>query len=183
MPVAGGVLRVVGFKPTFGLVSTQGILGDQPPPDETIRWLSHAGITTRSVADTRIVLAALTGGAPEARATPRVGTDVAIPRWDFSQGIANIEADRQSLALFDEFDVVILPTLTTPTPTVREAAGNEQYLSPANTVFANYYGLPAISVPSGVDANGLPIGMQIVGKAGSDWTVLAYAIDFAISTS
>src|SRR6185369_6007490 len=109
-------------------------------------------------------------------ATPRVGTNVAIPHWDFSQGIANIEADRKSLTLFDDIDVVILPTMTTSTPLVRDAAGDEQYLSPANTVFANYYGLPAISVPWGVDPNGLPIGMQIVGKAGSDWTVLDYAL-------
>lgn len=50
---------VVGFKGTYNLISTKGILDGEQPPDETILWLSHAGITTRSVADTAIVLSVL----------------------------------------------------------------------------------------------------------------------------
>ncbi len=49
---------VVGFKGTYGLISTQGIL-DGEPVDESIMWLGHAGITTRSVSDTRIMVGAL----------------------------------------------------------------------------------------------------------------------------
>ena len=190
---------VVAFKPTYGLISTEGILADQPPPDETIRWLSHAAITAKSVRDVMLVFEALTGIAPPTRTNPRLGVaanfeaddevraafqpfaagliPTTVPHWEFSRGIANIEHDRKTLTLFDEIDVLLLPTTTTPTPLVREAAGNEQYLSPANTLFANYYGLPAISIPCGVDANGLPIGLQIVGKAHGDWTVLRVAED------
>lgn len=47
---------VVGFKGTYGLISPKGILDGEQPPDEAILWLSHPGITTRSVEDTAIVL-------------------------------------------------------------------------------------------------------------------------------
>src|SRR6185295_7297661 len=49
---------VVGFKGTYGLISSQGILEGEKA-DETILWLAHPGITTRSVTDTAFVLNAL----------------------------------------------------------------------------------------------------------------------------
>jgi aspartyl-tRNA(Asn)/glutamyl-tRNA(Gln) amidotransferase subunit A len=49
---------VVGFKGTYGLVSAEGILEGEKA-DETILWLAHPGITTRSAADTAIVLNAI----------------------------------------------------------------------------------------------------------------------------
>jgi aspartyl-tRNA(Asn)/glutamyl-tRNA(Gln) amidotransferase subunit A len=52
---------VVGFKATYDLISTKGILDGEQPPDEMIVWLSHAAITTRNVEDTAIVLSALVG--------------------------------------------------------------------------------------------------------------------------
>ncbi len=46
---------VVGFKGSSDLISTKGILGDQPV-DDFIRWMAHAAVTTRSAADTALVL-------------------------------------------------------------------------------------------------------------------------------
>lgn len=46
---------MVGFKGSSDLISTKGILGDQPV-DDFIRWMSHAAVTTRSAADTALVL-------------------------------------------------------------------------------------------------------------------------------
>jgi aspartyl-tRNA(Asn)/glutamyl-tRNA(Gln) amidotransferase subunit A len=46
---------VVGFKGSPDLISLEGILGDQPV-DDFIRWMSHAAVTTRSAADTALVL-------------------------------------------------------------------------------------------------------------------------------
>ncbi|KRW96831.1 amidase [Paracoccus sp. MKU1] len=46
---------VIGFKGGFDLISTKGILGDEPV-DDFIRWMAHAGITTRSAADTALML-------------------------------------------------------------------------------------------------------------------------------
>src|SRR5215204_1378437 len=49
---------VVGFKGSSDLISMKGILGDQPA-DDLVRWMAHAAVTTRSAADTALVLNAL----------------------------------------------------------------------------------------------------------------------------
>jgi aspartyl-tRNA(Asn)/glutamyl-tRNA(Gln) amidotransferase subunit A len=70
----------------------------------------------------------------------------------------------------------VLPTLAAPTPTVDEARERGALaVAPDNTFFCNYYGLPAISVPAGVDSNGLPLGIQFVGPRGGDYQLLALA--------
>jgi amidase len=38
--------------------------------------------------------------------------------------------------------------------------------------FISILGVPALSVPCGFTAEGLPVGLQIVGRAGADWDVL-----------
>ena len=59
--------------------------------------------------------------------------------------------------------------------TVEQARAKPQALSAANTMFANYFGLPAVSVPCGFDTRGLPIGLQIVGKPWNEAAVLELA--------
>jgi len=71
--------------------------------------------------------------------------------------------------------VLVLPTTVTATLAVNDAVKNELALSPALTMFANYYGLPAVSVPCGFDRNGLPVGLQIVARPRGDLTVLQFA--------
>ncbi len=102
---------------------------------------------------------------------------VAVPFSNPGCGQANIEADRKSIAgqAFKDIDVLLLPTTTTTVPAINDAGVNPQALSPQNTVFANYYGLPAISVPCGFDRSGLPLGLQIVGKPWDEATVLHLA--------
>lgn len=77
--------------------------------------------------------------------------------------------------VFGEADVLVLPTLAHSLPTLKAAGKEAQALSPQNTFFANYYGLPAISLPCGFDANGLPTGLQLVGKQGCDSDLLRLA--------
>ncbi|HEX9311042.1 MAG TPA: amidase family protein, partial [Gemmatimonadaceae bacterium] len=80
---------------------------------------------------------------------------------------------------FKDIDVLLLPTTTSTVPTIKEAGTDPQALSAENTVFANYYGVPAISVPCGFDKNGLPLGLQIVAKPWDEASVLhlAYRYD------
>src|SRR5262252_4479598 len=103
-----------------------------------------------------------------------------IPRMG---DLHRIEADRASIAerAFNEIDVLLLPTLTTTVPAVKDVRGNPQALSPAHTMFANYFGLPAISMPCGFDTRDLPIGLQIVGKPWHDATVLRLARQYEIA--
>jgi aspartyl-tRNA(Asn)/glutamyl-tRNA(Gln) amidotransferase subunit A len=104
--------------------------------------------------------------------------EIRVPFEAATFDVKNIERDRATIeaSLFADVDAIMLPTLAAPTPTVDDArAGGEQAVSPNNTFFCNYYGLPAISVPGGVDKNGLPFGVQFVGPKGGDASVLALA--------
>ncbi len=70
------------------------------------------------------------------------------------------------LAAFEQADVLLGAT----TPTVAFALGEktadplEMYLADVFTTGANLAGLPAVSLPCGTDAAGLPIGMQLIGR-------------------
>jgi aspartyl-tRNA(Asn)/glutamyl-tRNA(Gln) amidotransferase subunit A len=111
-------------------------------------------------------------------------SSVAAPFGDPTGGIGNIEADRKGIPgqAFKDIDVLLLPTTPTTVPTIKEAGTNQQALSPENTVFANYYGIPAISIPCGFDKHGLPLGFQIVGKPWDEEVVLRLAHQYQIST-
>ena len=107
-------------------------------------------------------------------------SEAKVPPAD-PRNLANIKEDRASIAerTFAGIDLLVLPTTTTTVPRIEDAQGNPQALSPENTLFANYYGLPAISVPCGKDTNGLPLGFQIAGKPNDDLAVLQLAHRFA----
>jgi aspartyl-tRNA(Asn)/glutamyl-tRNA(Gln) amidotransferase subunit A len=111
-------------------------------------------------------------------------TSVAVPFGNAGGGLGNIEADRKAIAgnTFKDIDVLLLPTTTTTVPAIKAAFANPQALSPQNTVFANYYGLPAISVPCGFGGNGLPLGLQMVGKPWDEATVLHLAYCYETTT-
>jgi hypothetical protein len=49
------------------------------------------------------------------------------------------------------------------------------YLNDVFTVTANLAGLPGISVPTGLDSGGLPLGLQVIGKALDEATVFQVA--------
>ena len=109
---------------------------------------------------------------------------VPAPFGDPSGGISTIEADRKTITsqAFKDIDLLLLPTTATIVPTIQEAGDNPQALSPENTVFANYYGQPAISVLCGFDANGLPLGLQIVSKPWGESAVLRLAYQYQEAT-
>jgi aspartyl-tRNA(Asn)/glutamyl-tRNA(Gln) amidotransferase subunit A len=83
---------------------------------------------------------------------------------------------------WDRVDVVLAPA----TPNAAFAPGDitdpvEMYLNDVFTVTVNMAGLPAISVPAGLNAAGLPLGLQLIGKAFDEPTLfqVAYAIEQA----
>jgi aspartyl-tRNA(Asn)/glutamyl-tRNA(Gln) amidotransferase subunit A len=78
---------------------------------------------------------------------------------------------------FDDVWGQVDAILTPSTPSAAFALGDKQidpvtmYLNDVFTVTANLAGLPGISVPAGLDANGLPLGLQVIGKALDEATV------------
>jgi aspartyl-tRNA(Asn)/glutamyl-tRNA(Gln) amidotransferase subunit A len=47
------------------------------------------------------------------------------------------------------------------------------YLNDVFTVTGNLAGLPGLSVPAGLDAQGLPLGLQVIGRAFDEETVFS----------
>ncbi len=118
-------------------------------------------------------------------------SEMEVPFEKASFDVKNIEADRQTISdiLFKDADVLVLPTTAENTPTIEEAekreslkAKNEVAFSANNTFFCNYFGLPAVSVPCGFDKNGLPLGLQIVGRHLDEAEVLALASRYQKAT-
>ncbi len=75
---------------------------------------------------------------------------------------------------FEAVDAVAMPT--TPTPPFRLGEKTEDplqmYLADVFTVSANLSGLPAVSVPCGLSAGRLPIGLQLTGRPFDEATLL-----------
>ncbi|HVU21621.1 MAG TPA: Asp-tRNA(Asn)/Glu-tRNA(Gln) amidotransferase subunit GatA [Rhizomicrobium sp.] len=75
---------------------------------------------------------------------------------------------------FKKCDVLLTPTTPGPAFAVGEKTADpvSMYLNDVFTVTVNLAGLPAISVPAGLTPDGLPLGLQIIGKAFDEATVL-----------
>lgn len=86
---------------------------------------------------------------------------------------------------FKEVDVIVCPTAPTPAFKIGEKISNplEMYLQDACTVPLNLAGLPGISVPCGYSSNKMPIGLQIIGKALDEETILRVAYTYEQSQS
>ncbi|MGO4540210.1 Asp-tRNA(Asn)/Glu-tRNA(Gln) amidotransferase subunit GatA [Paenibacillus sp. 2TAB19] len=85
--------------------------------------------------------------------------------------------------VFEKFDLIIGPTAPTPAFRIGEQVGDPltMYLNDICTIPVSLAGIPAISVPCGI-ADGLPIGLQIIGKAFDESTVLRAAHAFEQQT-
>jgi aspartyl-tRNA(Asn)/glutamyl-tRNA(Gln) amidotransferase subunit A len=84
---------------------------------------------------------------------------------------------------FRRCDAIITPTAPTTAFKIGEKTQDplQMYLSDTYTISVNLAGLPALSLPCGFDVDGLPIGMQIIGRHFDETTVLrlAYAYEQA----
>ncbi len=87
-------------------------------------------------------------------------------------------------AAFNDVDLIVTPV--TPTPAFKLGEKSEDplqmYLSDIYTISINLAGLPAISVPCGLSKAGLPIGLQLIGRAFEEETLLRAAHAYEQST-
>ncbi len=80
-------------------------------------------------------------------------------------------------AAFQEVDLIVTPVMPTPAFKLGEKVADplQMYLSDIYTISVNLAGIPAISLPCGFSKAGLPIGLQIIGRAFEEETVLRAA--------
>lgn len=85
--------------------------------------------------------------------------------------------------VFSQYDLIIGPTAPTPAFRIGEQVGDPltMYLNDICTIPVSLAGIPAISIPCGT-ADGLPIGLQIIGRAFDESTVLRAAHAFEQQT-
>ena len=102
------------------------------------------------------------------------------PAWAYLRAQRARELIRRELhAALEKYDVIILPTGPVAAPTIDASTGKpggyyqgkldlgrRRYTSPAALA-----GLPALSIPSGFSDAGLPIGMQLIGRAFAEQTL------------
>jgi aspartyl-tRNA(Asn)/glutamyl-tRNA(Gln) amidotransferase subunit A len=133
------------------------------------------------------------------RATPELFSDETrqlLETGELTLATTYINAQRSRLAIKNAFklamkDVDVLVTPTQPTTALKIGQTTSRIGAREESVFAvsarfcapfNMSGLPAISVPCGFSPEGMPIGLQIIGKPFDEETVLRIADAFERST-
>lgn len=135
-----------------------------------------------------------------ARENPTMFKDTV--KWEIAEAERNTGADvaralarqnrmtRDASAFFDRYDYFVLPVtqvepfdITTEYPMVVAGEQMPTYIDWMRSCwYVTFMACPAISVPGGFTASGLPVGLQIVGRRRADWSVLQIAHAFEQAT-
>ena len=90
--------------------------------------------------------------------------------------MADDRLDALVYATFDHQPTLIAPdVLTNPNTKDQAALGNNRYLSPA-------LGFPALSVPAGLTVDGLPVGIEFMGRTFAEPTLITLGYAFEQGT-
>ena len=86
--------------------------------------------------------------------------------------------------IFNEADLILSPVAPTTAPKFGSFKSSlEMYLSDIYTISVNLAGLPAISLPVAKDSDGMPIGLQLIGKAFDEQTLFDGAMSLEKSVN
>jgi aspartyl-tRNA(Asn)/glutamyl-tRNA(Gln) amidotransferase subunit A len=108
---------------------------------------------------------------------------LAVPAVDYLRAMRiRHAAIRAVAALFEEVDVLIAPTLLQGALPIDKSFNETWVHMGGNGGFANLAGLPSISVPMGFTADGLPLGLELIGAAYEEAKILALAQIFQSET-
>lgn len=78
---------------------------------------------------------------------------------------------------YEKVDLLLTPTAPSPAFAIGEKVNDplSMYLNDVFTVPVNLAGLPGISLPAGLSSNGLPLGLQLIGRTFDEETLLRAA--------
>ncbi|MGH7775833.1 MAG: amidase, partial [Candidatus Dormibacterales bacterium] len=171
--VAGCVREAAGLAEAMGHQVTQGA----PAGTEDLRphttLVAVAGVASLPVPDPR-VLDPINAAAFEAAR--------AITAADYVRAVGQIRTiSRHVVSFWEGCDVLLTPTLTRPAPRLGTmgndvATAHDEFLDWLTFTYPyNCTGQPAISLPLGTTAQGLPVGVQLVGPPRGEALILALA--------
>lgn len=85
---------------------------------------------------------------------------------------------------FEQYDIILGPAAPTTAPELGKSLSDpmKMYLGDIYTISVNLAGLPGMTVPVGKDGNGLPIGMQLIGNAFEEKTLIRAAYTYECAT-
>jgi aspartyl-tRNA(Asn)/glutamyl-tRNA(Gln) amidotransferase subunit A len=103
--------------------------------------------------------------------------------------LAGFDVRKRLLAEFDaafqNVDAIVAPTVPVPAPPIGADSvlinGEQVGARPAIVGHcrpANFTGLPAISIPCGFTRDGLPVGLQLIGRAFDEATILRISLSY-----
>jgi amidase len=104
-----------------------------------------------------------------------------VSATDYVAAMHAVEATaRRVVAFFDDFDVLLTPTVAQPPPAVGALQFADDFLAKVPELFAltpftamwNLTGQPAVSIPFGFDDDGLPVAVQLVGRPADEATLI-----------
>ncbi|HLK66186.1 MAG TPA: amidase [Bryobacteraceae bacterium] len=92
------------------------------------------------------------------------------------------ECRREIHRIFENVDVLLLPTMREPAPLISETISETHRRPPSNTGAFNHFGTPAMTVPCGFSKDGRPIGLQIAAAPFHEGMVIQAAYAYQQST-
>lgn len=105
-----------------------------------------------------------------------------ITASDYLQRAANLaQYGRTAAQVFDTVNVLVSPTIPITAPLIADVANPEVYrqanmLALRNTALANLFGWCAVTLPTGLDAHGIPSGLQIIAPPMQEHVLLSAAL-------
>jgi aspartyl-tRNA(Asn)/glutamyl-tRNA(Gln) amidotransferase subunit A len=98
-------------------------------------------------------------------------TGMKIPAIDYVAALRTCRLFRREIAkIMTEFDALLMPVAGAPAPKGLSSTGDPTFCAPWS-----YAGLPAIALPSGITAEGLPLAIQLIGSWLTEANLLAAA--------
>jgi aspartyl-tRNA(Asn)/glutamyl-tRNA(Gln) amidotransferase subunit A len=117
----------------------------------------------------------------DAMTRKRLGKGLSIGESELAVALAARDKLRDHFisTCLGEAGIAVLPVMPIRTPHVSEVdpasvrfSARTLYALSRFTRFVNYLGLPALALPAGFDASGMPVGLQLVGRPGSEAALL-----------